>query len=222
MATVAALSEAIEQGMAREAKALAQKLLGENFSADTIINDGIVAALDSIGAKFEAFQVFVPELMVSALAAQEVLTVLRPKMAQGPLHHLAGTVVIGTVQGDVHDVGKNIVAMMLEGGGFEVVDLGVDVPPDKFIKEVQYHEAGILALSALYSPTRLAMKDTMEALAQAGLRDKVKVMVGGAPIDQDFCDLIGADGYAPDAPKALKLAKTLVSPDQTGRAARVS
>ncbi|HSH68792.1 MAG TPA: cobalamin-dependent protein [Deferrisomatales bacterium] len=211
MATVKTLSEYVEQGKAREAKALAQKLLGENFSADTLINDGIVAALDSIGAKFEAFEVFVPELMVAALAAQEVLAVLRPKMTQGPLHHVAGTIVIGTVQGDVHDVGKNIVAMMLEGGGFKVIDLGVDVPAAKFIKEVQYQEAQILALSALYSPTRLAMKEIIGALTAAGLRDRVKVMIGGAPIDQDFCDLIGADGFAPDAPRALKLAKTLIS-----------
>jgi 5-methyltetrahydrofolate--homocysteine methyltransferase len=156
--------------------------------------------------------------MVAALAAQEVLTVLRPKMTQGPLHHVTGTIVIGTVQGDVHDVGKNIVAMMLEGGGFKVVDLGVDVPPDKFLKEVKYHEADILALSALYSPTRLAMKDTIELLVQSGIRDKVKVMVGGAPIDQDFCDLIRADGYAPDAPKAVKLAKSLAHTVQAAAA----
>jgi methanogenic corrinoid protein MtbC1 len=222
MATVKTLSEYVEQGRGKEAKALAQKLLGENFSADTIINDGIVAALDSVGAKFEAFQVFVPELMVAALAAQEVLAVLKPKMTQGPLHHVVGTVVIGTVQGDVHDVGKNIVSMMLEGGGFKVIDLGVDVPADKFIKEVKYHEADLLALSALYSPTRLAMRDTIEALVRDGLREKVQVMVGGAPIDQDFCDLIGADGYAPDAPKALKLAKTLATQKRTSPRAQVS
>jgi 5-methyltetrahydrofolate--homocysteine methyltransferase len=210
MATLKTLSEYVEEGRAPEAKALAQRLLGENFSADAIIQDGIVTALDSIGAKYEAFQVFVPELMVAGLAAQEVLAVLRPKMTQGPLHRLRGTIVIGTVQGDVHDVGKNIVAMMLEGGGFKVIDLGVDVPPERFVKEVQYQEADILALSALYSPTRLAMRDTLAALAAAGLRDKVKVIVGGAPIDQDFCDLIGADGYAPDAPRALKLAKAVV------------
>jgi 5-methyltetrahydrofolate--homocysteine methyltransferase len=131
-------------------------------------------------------------------------------MTQKALHKEIGTVVIGTVEGDVHDVGKNIVAMMLEGGGFKVVDLGVDVTPDAFIKEAKYHEADILALSALYSPTRLAMKETLQKLIDGGMRDNIKVMIGGAPIDQDFCDLIGADGFAPDAPAGLALAKTFV------------
>ena len=126
------------------------------------------------------------------------------------MHQTLGTVVIGTVEGDVHDVGKNIVAMMLEGGGFNVIDLGVDVPTAKFMKEIKYQEAEILALSALYSPTRLAMKEAIQALKDEGLRDQIKVMVGGAPIDQAFCDLIGADGYAPDAPQAVQLAKKLL------------
>jgi 5-methyltetrahydrofolate--homocysteine methyltransferase len=145
------------------------------------------------------------------MAAQSTLAVLRPKMTVGSLHKVHGTVVIGTVEGDIHDVGKNIVAMILEGGGFKVVDLGVDVSAEKFVKEVKYQEAGILALSALYSPTRLAMKDTLKMLVDEGIRDGVKVMIGGAPIDQAFCDLIEADGYAPDAPQALKVAEKLVA-----------
>ncbi len=209
MSELQMLSDYVEQGMGTEAKTLAQKLLGENVSPNTIIAEGVMKGLDAIGDKFGRFEAFVPELMVAGLAAQEVLLVLRPKMTQGSLHKTLGTVVIGTVEGDVHDVGKNIVAMMLEGGGFEVIDLGVDVPTAKFLKEVQYREAKILALSALYSPTRLAMKEAIQALKDAGIRDQIKVMVGGAPIDQDFCDLIGADGYAPDAPLAVKLAKKL-------------
>jgi 5-methyltetrahydrofolate--homocysteine methyltransferase len=210
MTTLKDLAAYVEQGKSSEARALTQKLLGENISADTIITEGVIAGLNVLGKKFEKFEAFVPELITAGLAAQEALKVLRPKMTQKALHKISGTVVIGTVEGDVHDVGKNIVAMMLQGGGFEVVDLGVDVPPAKFIKEAKYHEADILALSALYSPTRLAMKDTLQALIDEGMRDNIKVMIGGAPIDQDFCDLIGADGYAPDAPAGLALAKTFV------------
>lgn len=210
MATLTDLAELVEGGKGQEVRALTQKLLGENVSADAIITEGVIAGLDALGKKFEKFEAFVPELITAGLAAQEALKVLRPKMTQKALHSDMGTVVIGTVEGDVHDVGKNIVAMMLEGGGFKVVDLGVDVPPDTFIKEAKYHEADILALSALYSPTRLAMKDTLQKLIDEGMRDNIKVMIGGAPIDQDFCDLIEADGYAPDAPAGLALAKTFV------------
>ena len=205
------LAEYVEYGKRQEAKSLAQKLLGENISPDTIVKEGLMAGLNALGERFEKFEAFVPELMVAGRAAKEVLEVLKPKMTQGPLHKIKGTVVIGTVEGDVHDVGKNIVAMVIEGGGFKVIDLGVDVPPSKFIKEVKYHEANILALSALYTPTRLAMKGTLELLRAEGIRDSIKVMVGGAPIDQNFCDLIGADGYAPDAPAALKLAERLAN-----------
>jgi len=210
MAELKDLVEYVEQGKSQEVRSLTQKLLGENVSADVIITEGVIAGLEALGKKFEKFEAFVPELITAGLAAQEALKVLRPKMTQKALYSHMGTVVIGTVEGDVHDVGKNIVAMMLEGGGFKVIDLGVDVPPDKFIKEAKYHEADILALSALYSPTRLAMKDTIQALIDKGMRDNIKVMLGGAPIDQDFCDLIGGDGYAPDAPAGLALAKTFV------------
>ena len=211
MSTLEKLSEYVEHGKGKEAKSLTQKLLGDNISANKIVQEGIIKGLDAIGEKFAAFEAFVPELMVAAMAATEALEVLRPKMTHGTLHKTLATVVIGTVEGDVHDVGKNIVAMMLEGGGFNVIDLGVDVPLTKFLKEVKYHEAQILALSSLYTPTRLAMKDIIEALKKERLRDKVNVIVGGAPIDQAFCDLIGADGYAPDAPQAVKLARSLLA-----------
>ena len=210
METLQALADFVEQGKAEEAKKLTQKLLGQNVSPNEIVKKGLIAGLDQLGEKFEKFEAFVPELITAGMAAQATLAVLRPKMTAGSLHKVQGTVVIGTVEGDIHDVGKNIVAMMLEGGGFKVIDLGVDVPAEKFIKEVKYQEAEILALSALYSPTRLAMKDTLKMLVDEGIRDNVKVMVGGAPIDQAFCDMIKADGYAPDAPQALKLAESLV------------
>lgn len=204
------LAVCIEQGKDQEAKRLTQLILGQDISADVIVEQGVVAGLSSLGEKFEKNEVFVPELITGAMAAQATLDVLRPKMTAGSLHKTLGTVVIGTVEGDVHDVGKNIVAMVLSGGGFNVIDLGVDVAPDKFLKEVKHHNADILALSALYSPTRLAMKDTLKALNDEGMRDKIKVLVGGAPIDQDFCNLIGADAYALDAPRGLKVARGLV------------
>ena len=211
METLQALADFVEQGKAEEAKKLTQKLLGQNVSPNEIVKKGLIAGLDQLGEKFEKFEAFVPELITAGMAAQATLAVLRPKMTAGSLHKVQGTVVIGTVEGDIHDVGKNIVAMMLEGGGFKVIDLGVDVPAEKFIKEVKYQEAEILALSALYSPTRLAMKDTLKMLEDEGIRDNIKVMIGGAPIDQAFCDMIKADGYAPDAPQALKLAESLVA-----------
>jgi 5-methyltetrahydrofolate--homocysteine methyltransferase len=210
MSTLKQLAEYVEQGKSEEIKPLVQKLLGDNISADRIVSEGLVPGLDAIGEKFSKFEAFVPELMVAAMAAQEALKVLRPKMSEGTLHKPLGTVVIGTVAGDVHDVGKNIVSMVLEGAGFKVIDLGVNVPTASFLKEVKYQEAEILALSSLYTPTRLAMKDIIQALKEQGIRDKIKVIVGGAPIDQSFCDLIGADGYAPDAPLAVKLANNLV------------
>jgi 5-methyltetrahydrofolate--homocysteine methyltransferase len=210
MSTLKQLAEYVEQGKSEEVKPLVQKLLGDNISADRIVSEGLVPGLDAIGEKYSKFEAFVPELMIAAMAAQEALKVLRPKMSEGTLHKPMGTVVIGTVAGDVHDVGKNIVAMVLEGAGFKVIDLGVNVATASFLKEVKYQEAEIVALSSLYTPTRLAMKDIIQALKDQGIRDKVKVMVGGAPIDQAFCDLIGADGYASDAPQAVKVAKSLM------------
>jgi len=200
----------IEHGKSEEAKKLTQQLLGENISPNDIVSKGLIAGLDALGERFAKFEAFVPELMVAGMAAQQTLSILKPKMTKGTLHDVQGTIVIGTVEGDVHDVGKNIVSMMLEGGGFKVIDLGVDVPAEKFIKEVKYHEANILALSALYSPTRLAMRDTIQMLQDEGIRDQIKIMIGGAPIDQEFCDLIKADGYAADAPGALKLANIMI------------
>jgi 5-methyltetrahydrofolate--homocysteine methyltransferase len=210
METVETLSVYIENGNANEAKTLTQKLLGENIDPNEIIQKGLIAGLNNLGERFARFEAFVPELMVAGMAAQETLKILKPRMAKDPLHKQGPGVVIGTVEGDVHDVGKNIVGMMLEGGGLTVIDLGVDVSTAKFIDAVKKNKPSILALSALYSPTRLAMKDVMEALSREGLRDSVKVMVGGAPVDQEFCDHIGADGYASDAPGALKVAQRLV------------
>jgi 5-methyltetrahydrofolate--homocysteine methyltransferase len=207
MSTLKKLCDYVEQGQIEEARAATQKALDEKLDPMEILNRGLIAGLEAIGEKFGRQEAFVPELITAAMAMQESLELLRPIFERADIQD-AGTLVIGTVEGDVHDVGKNIVAMMFQGVGFKVIDLGVDVPAAKFVAAVKEHKADILGLSALYTPTRMAMKDTLAALFEGGMRDQVKVMVGGAPIDQNFCDLIKADGYAADAPQAVKLAKS--------------
>jgi len=207
MSTLEMICSYVEQGRVQEAKAATAKALAEGTDPTVILNKGLIAGLDIIGEKFGKQEAFVPELITAAMAMKESLELLRPIFERSDTANM-GTLVIGTVEGDVHDVGKNIVAMMFQGCGFKVFDLGVDVSTAKFVAAVKENKADILALSALYTPTRLAMKETLKALSDAGIREKVKVMVGGAPIDQAFCDLIKADGYAPDAAKAVQLGKT--------------
>jgi len=151
----------------------------------------------------------VPEVLIAARAMHAGMDILRPLLAQSDAP-LAGKVVIGTVQGDLHDIGKNLVAMMLEGGGFEIVDLGTDVAPDKFVEAVRVHQPDLVGMSALLTTTMPAMKRTIDALVEAGLREKVRVMIGGAPVTQAYADQIGADGYAPDAAAAVELARALM------------
>ena len=211
MTILAKLSEYVEQGQIEEAKEATKKALNvEKLPPMEILNKGLIAGLDAIGEKFGRQEAFVPELITAAMAMKESLELLRPifEASDAPS---PGTVITGTVQGDIHDVGKNIVAMMLQGAGFRVHDMGIDIPPAKFVEAVKEHKADILALSALYTPTRLAMKETIKAMEGSGSRDKVKIIIGGAPIDQAFCDLIKADGYAPDAPRCVQLCKKWVS-----------
>ncbi len=174
-----------------------------------ILNDGMIAAMAEVGRLFEIGEFFVPEMLISARAMQGGLAILKPYLAQTDVKP-AGKVAIGTVKGDLHDIGKNLVMIMLEGSGFEIVDLGVDVTPEKFVEAVKSDAVQIVALSALLTTTMPNMKGTIEALKTAGLRDKVKVIVGGAPVTQDYSSQIGADGYAPDASRAVALAKSLV------------
>ena len=169
----------------------------------------MIAAMKEVGRRFEEGDYYVPEMLVSARAMQAGLSLLKPRLVQSDVKS-AGRVAIGTVKGDLHDIGKNLVALMLEGTGFEVKDLGVDVPPEKFVDAITSGDAEIIALSALLTTTMPNMKTTIEAIRQAGLRDKVKVIIGGAPVTQEYADQIGADGFSADASRAVSLAQTLV------------
>ncbi|HRZ58549.1 MAG TPA: corrinoid protein [Candidatus Paceibacterota bacterium] len=201
-----ALHEAILSGDAATARAVTEKALAASADPLRLVNDLMVPAMDEVGRRFECNEYFVPELLISARAMKAALELIRPILiARGD--EPAGRVAIGTVKGDLHDIGKNLVAAMLEGGGFEVIDLGVNVSPEQFVKAVREGKANVVAMSALLTTTMPAMKTTIEALKQAGLREKVKVLIGGAPITQKYAEEIGADGYSDNAPAAVSLAK---------------
>jgi 5-methyltetrahydrofolate--homocysteine methyltransferase len=183
--------------------------LEAGLSPETILKEGLVAAMTEVGRRFEAGEYFVPEMLAAARAMQGGLKLLKPRLVQAGVR-AAGKVLLGTVAGDMHDIGKTLVGMMLEGAGFEVVDLGTDVKPEAFAAAVRAHQPDILGLSSLLTTTMPGMIFTVQALTEAGLREQVKVMVGGAPVTAAFAQTIGADGYAPDASAAVKLARSLV------------
>ncbi len=197
------IEEAVVSRNIEEVKNLTQKALDQKIPPNDILNKGLIKGLEMIGNLFERQEIFVPELLMAGMAMKEALAMLKPILERSDIPPV-GKLVIGTVEGDVHDIGKNIVSMMFTGSGFQVTDLGIDVSAKKFVETVQKEKSDVLALSCLYTPTRLAMKDVMQLLQEANLRSKVKVIVGGAPIDQNFADMIGADGYAPDPPSGVK------------------
>jgi 5-methyltetrahydrofolate--homocysteine methyltransferase len=205
MAVLEDLQQAIISGNRDSAKELTQKALDEGLEAKKIVVEGIAAAMEVVGEKFRANEFFVPELLIAQRAMKESLSM----MSGAAVDHI-GTVVIGTVKGDLHDIGKNLVAAMLEGAGFKVVDLKVDVSPEQFVAAVNENSANLIAMSALLTTTMGSMRDTVAALDEAGLRDKVKVIIGGAPVTQSYADEIKADGYAPDAASAVETAKQLL------------
>jgi 5-methyltetrahydrofolate--homocysteine methyltransferase len=203
------LQEAVLAGNSAAAVAAARQALSEGADPLDLVLHGISPAMAEVGRLFEAGDYFVPELLISARATKEVFVLIRPLLAKQGAQP-TGRVVLGTVQGDLHDIGKNLVAALLEGGGFEVIDLGVSVSPEKFIAAVADKKAQIVGLSALLTTTLPAMKTTLDAFRSAGLRDRVKVMIGGAPVTQSFADTIGADGYGENAASAVQLARRLV------------
>lgn len=187
-----------------------QEALDAHLDPQTILNHGLVDAMAKVGQLFEDGEYFVPEMLVSARAMQEGLNLLKPHLLAGDIKPM-GKVVAGTVKGDLHDIGKNLVCMMLEGAGFTIQDLGADVSPDAFVEAVRQGDVDLVAMSALLTTTMANMKVTIQALEEAGLRGQVKVMIGGAPVTEAYAQQIGADGYAPDASRAVKLAQKLIA-----------
>lgn len=203
------ISEMLQKGKRKDVKNLCQQAIDEGLDPNVILSDGLLAGMDVIGAKFKANEIFVPQVLVAARAMKAGSEVLKPYLA-GEDSVGKGKIVMGTVQGDLHDIGKNLVCMMLEGKGFEVIDLGVDVAPEKFIQTAIDEKCDIIGLSALLTTTMPVMGQVVKAAEEAGIRDKVKIMVGGAPVTQEFCDQIGADVYTEDAPSAAAKALELV------------
>jgi corrinoid protein of di/trimethylamine methyltransferase len=205
------LYDAIIDGDQKTAVAVTQQALAENIDPLEMIHKYMVPAMDDVGNRFECEEFFVPELLLAARAMKGSLELLRPLLAERGAQPV-GRVIIGTVKGDLHDIGKNLVSSLLEGGGFEVVDLGADVAPEKFVEAVKAHGANIVCLSALLTVTMPSMRTTIAALEQAGVREKVKVLVGGAPVTKQFADEIGADGYGENASVAVTLARQMSAP----------
>jgi 5-methyltetrahydrofolate--homocysteine methyltransferase len=208
MAILQEISEMVQKGKAKDVVALVNKALEEGTPAQEILDQGLLKGMGELGVRFKNNEVFVPEVLIAARALNQGSAVLKSKLAEEGAKAI-GTVVLATVSGDLHDIGKNLVRMMMEGVGLTVVDLGVDVPDDKIVEAVKEHNPDIVALSALLTTTMDQQSSVIKALQTAGLRDRVKVMVGGAPITQSFCDTIGADAYSPDASSAAEVAKSL-------------
>jgi 5-methyltetrahydrofolate--homocysteine methyltransferase len=204
------ISNAVIEGRVKDIPSLTNTALSSGLTAKEILDKGLMPGMDVIGAEFKKGKKFVPEVLLSARTMQASLGILKPLLAQAG-EKMAGKVIIGTVKGDLHDIGKSLVGMMLEGAGFEVKDLGKDVPPEKFVDAVKKEKPDIVAMSALLTTTMRSMGHTMTALKEAGLRETVKIMIGGAPVTVDFAKQIGVDGYAANAPAAVELAKKFIN-----------
>jgi len=204
------MSEAVIEGDVDAVVGLTEQALNEGLSPKDILDNGLVSGMDHVGIEFKEGNMFIPEVLLSAKVMHASLDILEPMFAETGTR-MVGKVIIGTTQGDLHDIGKNLVGMMMRGAGFEVFDLGTDVAADVFVEAVREKTPDIVGISALLTTTMAGMHDTIEALQEAGLRDQVKVMVGGAPVTSGFAQKIGADGYAPDAPTAVDMAKEFVS-----------
>ena len=201
--------EAILDGNANDATSETRGAIDAGVSAPEILHEACIPAMTEVGRLFEIGEIFVPQMLISARAMKQSLEILKPLLVDADVQTV-GRVVIGTVAGDLHDIGKNLVSIMLEGAGFEIIDLGTDTSPEAFVSAVQEHKPDLLGMSALLTTTLAGIGQTIEALEEAGVRDNVKIIVGGAPVTQDFADQVGADGFAPDAGSAPRLAKALL------------
>lgn len=203
------IADEVQKGNSEPVEELVKETISQGFPAEKILNEGLVEGMNIVSEKFKNNECFIPEVLVSAKAMTVGLEILKPRLAETNVKS-RGKVVIGTIQGDLHDIGKNIVAMLLQGAGFEVVDLGADVPIEKFVESAKNEKADIVGISALLITTMVNMKAVIESLKNAGLRDNVKVIIGGAPVTRDYANKIEADGYAPDAASGVDVAKSLM------------
>ena len=209
MSVLQEMAEALMKGKAKDVGELVEQALNDGLAPSEILNEGLLSGMNVIGVRFKKNEVYVPEVLIAARAMKAGMAILQPKLAEAGVEPL-GVAVIGTVKGDLHDIGKNLVGMMLEGAGLKVADAGIDVSPEKFLEVARESGATVIGLSALLTTTMTNMKSVVDAVAASDLAGKVKVMIGGAPVTQAYCDEIGADGYAADAASAADLAKELV------------
>ena len=208
-ALIQTVYENVINGKKSDTEAGVRTALESQLPPETILDEGLISAMDEVGKRFEAGEFYVPEMLIAARAMQAGLGILKPYMLEKNIQ-AKGRIIMGTVKGDLHDIGKNLVSMMLEGAGFEVVDLGTDVSPEVFVAAVEENQPDLIGLSALLTTTMQNMKSTIEAIVQAGLREQVKIIIGGAPVTDAYAKTVGADGYAADASRAVSLAKSLV------------
>jgi len=208
MADLKSLADAVIKGDQGTAVEITKAAIQEGAAPKNVLDDGLIAGMDVVGARFKANEIYIPEVLIAARAMKMAMEILEPELAKAGVEPV-GKLIVGTVQGDLHDIGKNLVAMMLKGAGFEVVDLGVDVGPDKFVEQAKSSGAQVIGMSALLTTTMPGMEKTIKALQDAGVG--AKIIVGGAPVTQSYADKIGAHGYSPDAASAVDLAKSLVA-----------
>jgi 5-methyltetrahydrofolate--homocysteine methyltransferase len=210
MATLTDLANSVINGDVDQVINQVQSLISSGADPVSIVNEGLIAGMNTVGVRFKAGDMYVPEVLMCARSMASGLEIVKPLLA-GKEMQSRGKVVIGTVRGDLHDIGKNLVTMMMQSGGLDVVDIGIDAPPEKFVAAVREHKPDIVGMSALLTTTMPAMKETIELLVEEGLRDQVKVIIGGAPVSQEFADYCGADAYAPDAAVATDQCKEFVA-----------
>jgi 5-methyltetrahydrofolate--homocysteine methyltransferase len=208
MADLKALADAVIKGDQNAAMEITKSALEEGTAAKTILDEGLIAGMEVVGKSFKNNEIYIPEVLIAARAMKMAMELLEPELVKAGVEPV-GKFLIGTVQGDLHDIGKNLVAMMLKGAGFEVIDLGVDVMPEKFVEQAKAANAHLIGMSALLTTTMPGIEKTVRALKESGL--SAKIMIGGAPVTQDYADKVGADGYAPDAASAVDMAKSLVA-----------
>jgi len=202
--------QSLLEGEIENVKTLVQEALDAGESAERVLRQGLIPAMDRVGFRFKNGELYIPEVLLAARAMHAGMAILKPILSKST-ETIAGKVLIGTVKGDLHDIGKNLVVMMIEGGGFDVIDLGIDVPASRFVEAVKEHSPQVVGMSALLTTTMVEMKKTIQALEEAGQKDRVKIIVGGAPVTEDFAKDIGADGYAPDATVAVDVVRSWIS-----------